>query len=72
MKDLDFRGNILSGTKYRASPEGAGLLDDTNNQAGPSIDNVQLSLWIKVDRPGFDARLFIKPKSTDCDRNTTR
>ena len=31
MKDLDFRGNILSGTKYRISPEGVSLMDETNN-----------------------------------------
>ena len=33
MKDLDFRGNIVSGTKYRASPEGVSLTDETNNLA---------------------------------------
>ena len=33
MKDLEFRGNILSVTKYRASPEGVGLMDETNNLA---------------------------------------
>jgi len=33
MKDLDFRGNILSGTKYRASPEVVSLMDETNNLA---------------------------------------
>jgi len=33
MKDLDFRGNILSGTKYRVSPEGVSLMDETNNLA---------------------------------------
>ena len=31
MKDLDFRGNILSGTKYRVSPEGVSLMEETNN-----------------------------------------
>jgi len=31
MKDLEFRGDILSGTKYRVSPEGASLMDETNN-----------------------------------------
>jgi hypothetical protein len=31
MKDLEFMGNILSGTKYRASPEGVSLKDETNN-----------------------------------------
>ena len=33
MRDLDFRGNILSGTKYRVSPEGVSLMDETNNLA---------------------------------------
>ena len=33
MKDLEFRGNILSGTKYRVSPEGVSLMDETNNLA---------------------------------------
>jgi hypothetical protein len=33
MKDLDFMGNILSGTKYRDSPEGVSLMDETNNLA---------------------------------------
>ena len=33
MKDLDFRGNILSGTKYRVSPEGVSLMDETNSLA---------------------------------------
>jgi hypothetical protein len=33
MKDLDFRGNILSGTKYRASPEGVSLMYETNSLA---------------------------------------
>jgi len=33
MKDLDFRGNILSGTKYRVSPEGVSLMDETSNLA---------------------------------------
>ena len=33
MKDLDSRGNILSGTKYRVSPEGVSLMDETNNLA---------------------------------------
>jgi len=33
MKDLDFRGNILSGTKYRVSPERVSLMDETNNLA---------------------------------------
>jgi hypothetical protein len=33
MKDLDFKGNILSGTKYRVSPEGVSLMDETNNLA---------------------------------------
>jgi hypothetical protein len=33
MKDLDFMGNILSGTKYRVSPEGVSLMDETNNLA---------------------------------------
>jgi len=31
MKDLEFMGNILSGTKYRVSPEGVSLMDETNN-----------------------------------------
>jgi hypothetical protein len=33
MKDLDFRDDILSGTKYRVSPEGVSLMDETNNLA---------------------------------------
>jgi hypothetical protein len=33
MKDLEFRSNILSGTKYRVSPEGVSLMDETNNLA---------------------------------------
>jgi len=33
MKDLDFMGDILSGTKYRVSPEGVSLMDETNNLA---------------------------------------
>jgi len=33
MKDLDFMGNILSGTKYRVSPEGVSLRDEMNNLA---------------------------------------
>jgi hypothetical protein len=33
MKDLDFMGNILSGTRYRVSPEGVSLMDETNNLA---------------------------------------
>jgi len=33
MKDLDFRNNILSGIKYRVSPEGVSLMDETNNLA---------------------------------------
>jgi hypothetical protein len=33
MKDLEFMGNILSGTKYRVSPEGVSLMDETNNLA---------------------------------------
>jgi hypothetical protein len=33
MKDLEFRGNILSGTKYRVSPEGVSLMDETNKLA---------------------------------------
>jgi len=33
MKDLDFRDNILSATKYRVSPEGVSLMDETNNLA---------------------------------------
>jgi len=32
-KDLEFMGNILSGTKYRVSPEGVSLMDETNNLA---------------------------------------
>jgi len=28
-----FMNNILSGTKYRASPEGVSLIDETNNPA---------------------------------------
>jgi hypothetical protein len=31
MKDLGFMGNILSGTKYRVSPEGVSHMDETNN-----------------------------------------
>ena len=31
MKDLDFWSNILSGTKYRVSPKGVSLMDETNN-----------------------------------------
>jgi hypothetical protein len=31
MKDLDFSGNIFSGTKYRVSPDGGSLMDETNN-----------------------------------------
>jgi hypothetical protein len=31
MKDLDFSGNISSGTKYRLSPEGVSFMDETNN-----------------------------------------
>jgi hypothetical protein len=31
MKDLDFSGDILSGTKYRVSPKGVSLMDETNN-----------------------------------------
>jgi len=31
MKDLEFMGDILSGTKYRVSPEGVSLMDETNN-----------------------------------------
>ncbi len=30
MKDLEYRGDILSGTLYRASPEGLSLMDETN------------------------------------------
>jgi len=33
MKDLEFMGNILSGTKYRVSPEGVSLMDEMNNLA---------------------------------------
>jgi len=33
MKNLDFMVNILSGTKYRVSPEGVILMDETNNLA---------------------------------------
>ena len=36
MKDLDFRDNILSATKYRVSPEGVSLMDETNKQVGRS------------------------------------
>jgi hypothetical protein len=33
MKDLEFTGNVFSGTKYRVSPEGVSLMDETNNRA---------------------------------------
>ena len=31
MKDLEFRGNILSGTEYRVNLEGVSLMDETSN-----------------------------------------
>jgi hypothetical protein len=33
MKDLELMGNILSGTGYRVSLEGRGLMDETNSPA---------------------------------------
>jgi hypothetical protein len=33
MKDLDFRGDILSGAKYRASHEGVSLMNEANKLA---------------------------------------
>jgi len=33
MKDLEFMGDILSGTKYRVSPEGVSLMDEMSNLA---------------------------------------
>jgi len=58
--------NILSGTKYRASPEGVSLMDETNNLAShlersPLIHSYGYAS--AGDRPSCFARLPLKSKS---------
>ena len=56
MKDLDFRGNILLGTKYRVSPEGVSLMDETNNLA----KNLLERLFIKPHGKTVTEQLMIR------------
>jgi hypothetical protein len=58
--------NILSGTKYRASPEGVSLMDETNNLAS----HLERSLLVHSfgyasagDRPTCFASFPLKSKS---------
>jgi hypothetical protein len=37
-----FMNNILSGTKYRVSPEGVSLMDETNNLAVQLAHKIQI------------------------------
>jgi hypothetical protein len=58
--------NILSGTKYRASPEGVSLIDETNNLAShlersPLIHSYGYAS--AGDRPTCFASLSLKSKS---------
>jgi len=67
----DFMNNILSGTKYRVSPAGVSLMDETNNLASPTENH----RWERSplihsygyesagDRPTCLASLPIKSKS---------
>ena len=61
-----FMNNILSGTKYRVSPEGMSLMDETNNLAShlersPLIHSYGYES--AADRPTCLASLPLKSKS---------
>ena len=45
-------GNILSGTKYRVSPEGVSLMDETNNLAKQvERSPADKFAWSKFEQP---------------------
>jgi hypothetical protein len=61
-----FMNNILSGTKYRVSPEGVSLMDETNNLAshlGRSPLIHSYGYESAGDRPTCFARLPLNSKS---------
>jgi hypothetical protein len=69
MKDLEFSGDILSGTECRISHDAVSLANETNNmarQAGRSPADSWPWPWIKRDRSGCDDSLFIKPNRAIC------
>jgi len=55
-----FMNNILSGTKYRVSPEGVSLMDETNNLAA------HLGRSPLIHSYGYESRGIVQPALPAC------
>jgi hypothetical protein len=54
MKDLDYNSNILSGTNYLVSPEGASLMNETNS-LDKQVGRSPLSVTVIIFDHGQDS-----------------